>query len=147
MTSYTVRPDKKICTLCKELKSTSEFFRRKKSFQAQCKTCQAHRRRLSSALPHNKLKRRGRKLQAINVSIEAVEALSEALGHRCQICGSRPAKLNVDHCHVTNKFRGLLCRLCNLGLGHFEDDVNRLKCAILYLLEFKGEDDDSSSGA
>lgn len=144
MTNFTVRPDKKICTLCKELKSTSEFFKRKNSFQAQCKVCQTQRRRDFASLSHNKLKRRDRKLKSLNLSTEAVEALSEALGHRCQICGTRPKKLNVDHCHATNKFRGLLCRTCNLGLGHFRDDVGRLRCAMLYLLQFLGENDDPS---
>jgi hypothetical protein len=145
MTSFTVRPDKKFCTFCKQLKSLSEFYRRSTGYQSQCKICQTIRRRHFSNAPHNKKSQRDRKLKSFGLSVDAVEAISAALGHRCQICGSRPKKLHVDHCHVTNKFRGLLCRLCNLGLGHFGDDVTRLRCAILYLLEFQGENDDPSS--
>ena len=44
-------------------------------------------------------------------------------------------KINVDHCHTTNKVRGLLCSLCNRGLGQFKDNTERLTNAINYLQE------------
>ena len=39
----------------------------------------------------------------------------------------------IDHCHATNKIRGLLCHSCNLALGHVADDVKKLKGLIQYL--------------
>src|SRR5208282_6773282 len=43
---------------------------------------------------------------------------------KCKICGIPQNKLNenlcVDHCHKSNKIRGLLCRKCNAGLGIFK---------------------------
>ena len=39
----------------------------------------------------------------------------------------------LDHCHVTNKFRGWLCHKCNRALGNFNDNVDILKRAIKYL--------------
>ena len=42
---------------------------------------------------------------------------------------------SVDHCHTTNKVRGLLCSLCNRGLGHFKDNIKLLTQAINYLKE------------
>ena len=43
---------------------------------------------------------------------------------------------HIDHCHKTNKVRGLLHRSCNLLLGHAKDDPQTLQLGIEYL---KGE--------
>lgn len=45
--------------------------------------------------------------------------------------------LSVDHCHKTNKIRGLLCTNCNLGLGHFKNEAYALKRAAIYCKEFE----------
>lgn len=54
----------------------------------------------------------------------------------CQICG-RTDRLCIDHCHTTGAVRGLLCSMCNAGIGHFADDIERLKRAILYLEKYR----------
>ena len=63
----------------------------------------------------------------------------EAQNGRCKICGTDTPMGNgafhVDHCHMTNKVRGLLCHKCNVGLGHFNDNISLLSTAILYLNE------------
>jgi len=41
--------------------------------------------------------------------------------------------LAVDHCHETQKIRGLLCRNCNLMLGNSKDNIETLETAIKYL--------------
>ena len=42
--------------------------------------------------------------------------------------------MHADHEHINPpKPRGLLCGLCNKGLGQFKDDPNRLERAVLYL--------------
>ncbi len=55
----------------------------------------------------------------------------------CLICGVHQSKLskslNVDHCHSSNKIRGLLCNICNQGLGLFKDNIGNLYKAIDYL--------------
>jgi hypothetical protein len=67
--------------------------------------------------------------------------------HKCEICNCSAEDLNqtvqhitkivspwvCDHDHKKLKFRGWLCRKCNLGLGNFNDDTDRLKNAIDYL--------------
>jgi hypothetical protein len=52
---------------------------------------------------------------------------------QCTICGDE-TNLVVDHCHKTQKVRGLLCNHCNKGLGHFRDDPDLLEYARIYLL-------------
>ena len=37
-----------------------------------------------------------------------------------------PKSLAVDHCHFTNKVRGLLCAGCNLALGNVKEDPKTL---------------------
>lgn len=51
----------------------------------------------------------------------------------CHICFATDKPLHLDHCHVTGDLRGYLCADCNLGLGRFKDDPDRLRRAIQYL--------------
>ncbi|MFF7837557.1 endonuclease VII domain-containing protein [Streptomyces ossamyceticus] len=57
---------------------------------------------------------------------------------RCAICGTdspggNNTRFAFDHDHASNRSRGLLCYLCNVGLGSFMDDRIRLQRAIDYL--------------
>ncbi len=44
---------------------------------------------------------------------------------------------NVDHCHKTNRVRGLLCRECNLVLGYVKDKSSTLQAMIHYLKRYQ----------
>ena len=50
----------------------------------------------------------------------------------CAICGGTQ-RLVLDHCHDKNHVRGVLCALCNAGLGMFKDDSSALRRAADYL--------------
>lgn len=53
---------------------------------------------------------------------------------RCGICNEPLSdKLHIDHDHRTKQLRGILCRHCNIGLGHFFDDPSRLEGAAKYV--------------
>jgi hypothetical protein len=54
----------------------------------------------------------------------------------CFICGEPSEAL--DHCHETGEIRGPLCRNCNVGLGLFNDNSERLTAAARYLEESIG---------
>ena len=68
--------------------------------------------------------------------LEAVE-LNEMFRQqegKCAICKEPfPKTPNVDQCHVNHHVRGLLCNLCNQGLGLFKDNIDRLQSAADYL--------------
>ena len=72
------------------------------------------------------------------ITPEEYDALLEQQNGVCAICKKRSVeRLCVDHDHPTDLIRGLLCRLCNLGLGHFKDDLARLRAAVAYLEAFE----------
>jgi hypothetical protein len=61
-------------------------------------------------------------------------ALIEAQHGLCAICGDAldlGKRTHMDH--KENRVRGVLCHLCNVGLGHFRDSIPNLQAAILYL--------------
>jgi hypothetical protein len=54
----------------------------------------------------------------------------------CAICGQPPEGkfgLHVDHHHGDGIVRGMLCRGCNCGIGHFKDAPELLRKAADYL--------------
>lgn len=78
------------------------------------------------------------KRQGVDMNGQLFESMFMSQGKACAIC-SDPIdhKAHVDHEHDTGRIRGLLCGLCNKGLGQFKDDVTRLASAVKYLNERK----------
>jgi len=79
-----------------------------------------------------------RRLKAnFNLTCEEYDAMYEKQNKGCAICGSEKSELGrilaVDHNHTTEKIRGLLCNKCNQGLGFFNDNLDLLQGAVLYL--------------
>lgn len=55
---------------------------------------------------------------------------------KCAICRTERRwkyRLVVDHCHTTNKVRGLLCESCNLVIGKMLDTPQLLREAAHYI--------------
>jgi len=62
-------------------------------------------------------------------------------GGRCEICNHEPKRwLVMDHNHMTETFRGLLCEQCNHALGMVRDDVGVLENMIEYLKKNRPEE-------
>lgn len=59
-------------------------------------------------------------------------------GH-CEICAAPITErtAHIDHDHATNQVRGILCGLCNKGLGQFKDSLERMRAAVSYLEKFQ----------
>jgi len=75
-------------------------------------------------------------LRQYGLTPESFEELLRGQGGRCAICRSaEPTSWgwHVDHCHATDRVRGVLCHRCNVGLGHFKDDPVRLRAAVEYV--------------
>lgn len=68
---------------------------------------------------------------------------------KCKIChqpetsvhafSGKTKDLAIDHCHRTNKVRGLLCSGCNTAIGLLRENVQTLRSAIAYLSSNLGE--------
>lgn len=83
----------------------------------------------------NKLKRYG-------LTLERYDEILAGQGGGCAICGKRPGAegchpnqqfLAVDHNHVTNQVRGLLCSNCNHMIGKSKESIANLEAGIAYL--------------
>ena len=79
-------------------------------------------------------KEQGRRLK-YGITGDQFQEMLSAQKHECAICESSliGVKVCVDHDHVTNVIRGLLCHHCNVALGHFRDRTDLLQRAIEYL--------------
>jgi hypothetical protein len=77
----------------------------------------------------NTSKRRERRYRLTQERFDSLFAEQNGL---CAICSERPP-CDVDHDKKTGIFRGLLCRSCNLGLGMFSDNPEKMQRAIAYL--------------
>jgi hypothetical protein len=82
----------------------------------------------------NAYQRRKWRRRQYGISEEYYQDMLEKQNGRCAICGQRPKRiLSVDHCHNTERIRGLLCHFCNAGLGMFKDSKALLNSAVSYL--------------
>ena len=76
--------------------------------------------------------------RSYGLTLEEVEQIFVKQKEQCAICGKKLPNgfalgKHIDHCHKTNKVRGILCTKCNTLLGMSEDNVIILKKAISYL--------------
>ena len=91
--------------------------------------------------PSGKLKIMNWRLKGrYGITLEEYAFLLDGQGGVCAICKNLPPegkRLYVDHCHNTSTVRGLLCQLCNTGLGTFKDSEVIMAEAIEYLTRGK----------
>lgn len=100
-------------------------------------------RRMRASIPKNRVKhqerlraRRVANLESIRQKERSRRGLPAPTRPRpdaCECCGNKGA-VSLDHCHVTNIFRGWLCGSCNRGLGLLGDDVEGVTKILEYLL-------------
>ena len=120
----------KVCSRCKIDKLFDEFRKANDSLTGRsswCKDC---------VRDHSLQNRYG-------ISLADHARMLEEQNYLCLIClcdlRGFVKSAAVDHCHETGKVRGLLCDMCNKGLGAFRDDVDSLERAVKYLKESRWE--------
>ena len=75
------------------------------------------------------------RLKLYGITQEEVQLLVEQQNNSCAICLTQFTKTpHVDHDHATGKVRGLLCTICNFGLGLVKDDTNLLEILSSYII-------------
>jgi hypothetical protein len=126
------------CTKCGQEKEL-DFFDKDKNCplgrRNQCKNCRNDHRRSN----YNPAKNRSSKLRTnYGLSLDDYDGILELQGGCCKICRTdqpgTKGRFAVDHNHVTNEVRGLLCNGCNIGLGQFKDNPDNLLSAHIYLI-------------
>jgi len=136
----------KVCRGCGEMKELSEYHKQPNApdgCRYKCKVCVSkHMAGLYSAKDKAYAQRQREKSTKYlyGVTWEEVTDQHQKQGGGCAICGV-PISLSVglketlcvDHCHETNRVRGLLCNPCNNGLGRFKDNPASLRAAADYL--------------
>lgn len=119
---------KKRCSRCKEIFPLNSFYMAHKEttkLTSQCKTCSQF----------TTIKRR------YNLSESFIREYLKKNKFQCEICSKQlgyPTDTNlqtfyIDHDHITNKFRGILCQKCNTLLGYANDDIKIFESCINYL--------------
>ncbi|MET7713677.1 endonuclease domain-containing protein [Streptomyces sp. NPDC005407] len=147
-------PESKKCSRCGLVKESTEFHRNidrrteppRVRLKSACKSCcsgdaQAWRQRnpekakeIDKRYLRSFRTKRRRKARTYGLEEFELAAMDAAQQGHCLICKEFAEDgLVVDHDHATGHVRGLLCNLCNLGLGAFRDNPKRLLTAILYL--------------
>ena len=155
-----MRAIKKICKKCERSQPIITHFYKDKTLKDghknTCKTCfgaylksikhitNANIRKRRSKYPEVRRADKNRKLKHVfGITIEQYEAMEKAQKNLCAICdreetsinhsSKKRSRLSIDHCHITNKVRGLLCGNCNRTLGLMRDSIELLENAIKYL--------------
>lgn len=135
--------DTKTCTSCREEKPLADFPPRNNRpglRQPHCRSCaRARQADWRSANPEKQRRsyRNASLKRQYGITLEDYERMLAAQEHCCAICGADypggKGDFHVDHDHATGEVRALLCHACNVGLGHFGDDPDRLRVAAAYL--------------
>jgi len=128
----------KTCKVCEVEKNISDFYTGRKD----CKDCKnAAARQWRKDNPENVerhlVRMRARtKERRYGITQEQFDQMLIDQNNKCKICSNvfKSSKdTHIDHCHSTNKVRGLLCNGCNMALGQFMDKTDIMGMAIKYL--------------
>jgi len=128
----------KTCSTCKKLTPASDFYKcktNKDGLYHECKNCKKlydKNRNLKNPNIRKNLNLQNR----YGISIKDKQKMIENQKGKCAICNcilDNGKHTCIDHCHKTGKIRKILCKSCNVLIGHSKENINVLKNAIQYL--------------
>jgi len=128
----------KICKNCGAEKNIFEFYSGR-SICKDCKNAAARKKYVDDpeTTQRNLVRMRERtKERRYGLTQIEFDKMLVDQNNRCKICSSEfisTKHTHIDHCHDTNRVRGLLCNNCNLALGQFNDNTDNMDNAIKYL--------------
>ena len=135
------RREKKRLAAAKRRRDNPEECRRK-AREYQKNHAGIHRERVTEWGRNNPDRRKHYALKRkFGITLDQYNEILEKQEGKCAICRSDGCttgrRLAVDHCHETGYIRGLLCKNCNLMLGHAKDSNSILETALIYINERK----------
>ena len=74
-------------------------------------------------------------MKQISIEVNQIRKTAPPVPYACEFCGRTDAKLRLDHCHTTGKFRAWLCNKCNTGFAQLGDTADALERAAQFLRE------------
>ncbi len=141
----------KTCNVCGETKPLDKFYKNKSyksGVENRCNVCRAqwfreYRARDKEAYNKTRRETRGSTRwenirKKFKIGESEYDEILKSQGGVCAICRLPHERFHIDHDHVTNKIRGILCPSCNTGLGKLGDTLDGLMRAVRYLEETSG---------
>ena len=141
-----------VCTACGVEKPVTDYYMARGKRRTQCKQYMIAKRvewqrenrdKLNAYHRENRkskpdLEKNRRLKYRFGITLDDFNAMALEQDNKCRICDTSFDDTQqgacVDHCHMTEQVRGLLCTDCNKGLGMFKDNTDNLSRAIDYLL-------------
>jgi hypothetical protein len=126
---------KAICTTCKIEKPNTEFKFYKNRVNPITGLCLYTNKKCKNCSKDYMVHKKKSVLEVKNQGI--IRPIpSKANPYKCDNCSKdiiTTKTLQLDHCHLTGKFRGWLCKECNISLGNLGDSIEGLFKTVKYL--------------
>lgn len=152
----------KPCSGCKQSKPIDAFGIRKDRNQRlpRCRDCMKAARRAwyrqnreyvaAYQRDYESRTRRRAHLKKYGITPDDFDELMIIQSGACAACGGSQTyvavHLDVDHCHVTGRVRGLLCRRCNTAIGLAKESPTLLRELAAYLRDRSAASAPTKSG-
>ena len=139
MLKHKIKDQLKVCLKCEIEQPITEFHKNKQGRdgrQPRCRTCLHKQQR-----EYRKSNGYGSQIKyKYGITLDEYKLLLQKQENKCVTCGTvfdvlpgRLYKPVIDHCHTTNKVRGILCHPCNVAIGLLKENLGTIQNIYKYL--------------